>query len=140
MGLYLPLPLQEDGPRIMLIRTGHYNVDEYNLYEIMKTSVLGQDLQLLHDDNAVVSGFIQLLDFAEFSPAHFLQLNPTKMKRFSHYAEEALPMRLKASHFFNTGTGFGAAFGTIKPLLPAKVQQKVSVFYIRSISIEERVN
>lgn len=117
----------EDGPRIMLVRAGHYSVDQYNLIDLMSLGGFAHDIQLIEDDHAVVSGFIQVVDCAEFTPAHFMQMNPIKMKRYSHYTEEALPMRMKASHAINTGTAFEMAFATIKPVLPEKLQKRVCI-------------
>lgn len=125
VGVHLPQPLGDDGPRLLLIRTGHYDPDVINLYDIMKVNILFNDLMIVEDDNCVVSGFVQLLDFGEFSAKHLFHFQPAKMKRISHYIEEALPIRNKRSHFFNTSSTFESAFSIMKLILPAKVQERV---------------
>ncbi|XP_013105370.2 alpha-tocopherol transfer protein [Stomoxys calcitrans] len=127
IGAHLPLPLGEDGPRIVLMRPGHYDPDVISMYEIMKMDVLVNDWLMLEDDHCVVSGFVHIIDFANFSAKHMLQFQPARMKRIVYYSEEALPIRVKASHLFNTGSTFETIFGLMKPLLPDKVKERMIV-------------
>lgn len=121
------MPLGDDGPRIVLMRPGHYDPDVASMYEIMKVDVLFNDLLLLEDDHCVISGYVHIVDFTGFSAKHMLQFQPAKMKHIVYYTEEALPIRVKASHAFNTGSTFETMYGLIKPFLPSKVQERVSL-------------
>ncbi|XP_039956273.1 alpha-tocopherol transfer protein-like [Bactrocera tryoni] len=125
--LYLPLPLMEDGPCIMLIRPGKCNPHEFNLTDLLRVSFLLQDISLISNDNMIIGGFMQIGDFEDFSMTHLLQLSPALMKRFGFYVEEGMPMRIKNSHFFNTGVIFEKLFATIKLVLPAKMIERVQV-------------
>lgn len=124
--LYLPLPLLEDGPCIMLMRPGKYNPNEFNLSDLLRVSCLLQDINLISNDNMIIGGFMQIGDFEDFSMAHLLQLSPALMKRFGLYVEEGMPMRIKNSHYFNTGVIFEKMFATVKLVLPAKMVERVS--------------
>ncbi|XP_011180856.3 alpha-tocopherol transfer protein-like [Zeugodacus cucurbitae] len=125
--LYLPLPLMEDGPCIMLMRPGKYNPNEFNISDMLRVSYLLQDISLISNDNMIIGGFMQIGDFADFSMAHLLQFSPTLMKRFGLYVEEGMPMRIKNSHFFNTGVIFEKLFATVKLVLPAKMVERLHV-------------
>lgn len=123
----LPKPLGEDGPRILVIRTGAYPAEKFTITEIMRTSTALQEIVMREDDNVVISGYVQILDFSDVTAAHFFQLNPTFMRRFSAFTEEALPMRLRSVHFINTPVGFETVFNTIKSLMPVKFQNRLKV-------------
>lgn len=125
--LYLPLPLMEDGPCIMLMRPGKCNPHEFNLTDLLRVSFLLQDISLISNDNMIIAGFMQIGDFEDFSMAHLLQLSPSLIKRFGFYVEEGMPMRIKNSHFFNTGVIFEKMFATVKLVLPAKMVERVQV-------------
>ncbi|CAD7012615.1 unnamed protein product [Ceratitis capitata] len=125
--LYLPLPLLEDGPCIMLMRPGKYDPKAFNMTDLLRVSFLLQDIYLISNDNLIIGGFMQIGDFEGFSMAHLLQMSPSLMKRFSLYVEEGMPMRIKNSHFFNTGAIFEKLFATVKLLLPAKMVERFQV-------------
>lgn len=102
-GVGLPLPNLEnpDGPRYFLVRPGCYNPSEYSIQDIMKVSSMIADLTMIDDDNVVVAGQIGILDFSGVSMSHFLQFNPTFIKKMTMLQQDATPLRQKASHFVN---------------------------------------
>ncbi|XP_075167485.1 alpha-tocopherol transfer protein-like [Haematobia irritans] len=127
MGAYLPLPLGEDGPRIVLMRPGNFDPDIISIFDIIKLDVLVHDILMLEDDNCVVSGFIHMVDMAGFTTKQMMQLQPTRMKRIIYYMEGALPVRTRSSHMFNTGSTFETIFNMMKPMLPDKVKERMVV-------------
>ena len=84
------------------------------------------DITLLDDDVAVVGGLVFIMDFAQVSASHLFQASPSAMRKLSQYSEQAIPLRIKASHFIDTPTGFEPFFNLIKPILPEKIQNRVS--------------
>uniref|UniRef100_A0A1A9X126 CRAL_TRIO_N domain-containing protein n=1 Tax=Glossina brevipalpis TaxID=37001 RepID=A0A1A9X126_9MUSC len=56
--LLLPIPLHNNGPRILLMRGGIPPADTFSIEEVMAVSHVLQDIALLEDDYAVVSGLI----------------------------------------------------------------------------------
>lgn len=124
----LPKPLGgDDGPRIAIIRIGAYPAHKFTLSEIIRASTPLQEITMQEDDNQIVCGYVQIMDFAGFTASHFLQLNPLFMRRFSIFTEEALPMRLRSVHFINTPIGFETVFNTIKTFMPKKMQERVKI-------------
>ncbi|XP_017478935.1 PREDICTED: alpha-tocopherol transfer protein-like [Rhagoletis zephyria] len=125
--LYLPLPLMEDGPCLVLMRPGKYDPNKFNMTEILRARFILQDIFLISSDNLIVGGFMQIGDFEDFSMAHFFQISPSLMKRFSLYVEEGMPVSIKGSHFFNTGAVFEKMFAAIKLVMPAKMVERLQV-------------
>ncbi|XP_013105387.2 alpha-tocopherol transfer protein-like [Stomoxys calcitrans] len=125
--LYLPEPLTEAGPRIVLVRNGAYDPSKYSFAELAQMRTLIQDIVLMEDDVAVVAGIIFVLDFSEVGMSHLFQINPGVMRKVSQYTEKALPLRVKASHFIDTPLVFEPVFNWVKPLMPQKMQGRLYV-------------
>lgn len=102
-GVGLPLPNLEspDGPRYFLIRPGAYDPAKYTIEDIIKISTMLGDLMMYTDDNFIVAGQIGILDFTGVNISHFLQFNPTFIKKMTMLQQDAAPIRQKASHFVN---------------------------------------
>lgn len=124
--MYLPKPLTEFGPRVVLVRNGAYDPSEFSFSEVAQYRSLLQDITLMDDDVAVVGGLVFIMDFADVSTAHLFQASPGAMRKVSQYSEQAIPLRIRASHFIDTPTGFEPVFNLIKPMMPEKIQKRVS--------------
>ncbi|EDW19290.1 alpha-tocopherol transfer protein [Drosophila mojavensis] len=127
VGLRLPRPLHDDGPRIIYVRPGSYAADKYTFEEIMGVSHALSALSLQHDDYAVIYGCLLILDFSGYTAAHLLQFTPSIVKKMSVFAEEAMPIRDKGRHMINTNAVFERGFNLMHSLLPAKEQSRISV-------------
>ncbi|XP_075167489.1 retinol-binding protein pinta-like [Haematobia irritans] len=135
--LYLPEPLTECGPRLVLVRNGAYDPNKFSFSELAQMRTLIQDIVLMEDDTAIVGGIIFILDFSDVSVSHLFQVNPGVMRKVSKYTEEALPLRVKASHFIDTPSAFEPIFNWIKPLMPQKMQDRL---YVHGSKREELFN
>ncbi|XP_061393110.1 alpha-tocopherol transfer protein-like [Musca vetustissima] len=125
--LYLPEPLTESGPRLVLVRNGAYDPSQVSFAEVAQLRQLISDIVMMEDDYAVVSGIIFVMDFSQVGASHLFQVSPSVMRKVSQYSEQALPFRIKASHFIDTPSGFEPVFNLIKPLLPEKIQNRLYV-------------
>ncbi|XP_023295375.2 alpha-tocopherol transfer protein-like [Lucilia cuprina] len=125
--LYLPTPLTESGPRVVLVRNGAFDPSEFSFSEVAQYRQLMQDITLVEDDVAVVGGLVFIMDFADVSAAHLFQASPGAMRKVSQYSEQAIPLRIKASHFIDTPSGFEPVFNLIKPIMPEKIQKRMFV-------------
>lgn len=83
-------------------------------------------IQMLEDDNAVVSGCHEIVDMSKATMGHFLQMTPALMKKMSYFADEAIPIRQKGAHFINTPIGFEQIFNVFKNFLTDKIKERVS--------------
>ncbi|KAM7345449.1 alpha-tocopherol transfer protein-like [Cochliomyia hominivorax] len=125
VGLSLPTPLHNTGPRLIYVRAGHYPCEKYNFSDIMAVSNALQELCLREDDYCVINGYIQILDMSEYSAGHILQMTPAVVKKMNTFAEDALPLRQRAIHIINTPEGFCKVYNMFKPLLLLKQQKRI---------------
>lgn len=126
MWSYLPIPLNDNGPRIGIMRMGLYPAGKYTIEEVMMVACALQEILLLEDDYANVNGVIFIGDFEKATMAHMFQMTPSVSKKMTVFSEEAVPLRPKASHFINTPAGFEPVFNMIKPMMSEKQQKRVS--------------
>ncbi|XP_069965217.1 alpha-tocopherol transfer protein-like [Bactrocera oleae] len=127
VGLSLPIPLNETGPRIIFIRVGIYPIDKYKLKDILTVTYAQTELTMLSDDTAVVNGFVNLVDAAKANAAHLAQYTPTILKKSLCFAEKALPLRQSSVHFFNVPAGFEKPYNMIKPMLSSKQKDRIFI-------------
>lgn len=118
--------MSESGPRLVLVRNGAYDPSKVSFGELAQMRQLVSDIVMMEDDYAVVSGIIFVMDFSQVGASHLFQVSPSVMRKVSQYSEQALPLRVKASHFIDTPPGFEPVFNLIKPILPEKIQNRVS--------------
>lgn len=129
IGVNLPIPLNGTGPRIQYVRTGRYPTEKFTFTDIMSIANASQEICMREDDYMVICGCIQILDMTDFSTAHVLQMTPMVIKKMTTFAEDAVPIRLKAIHIINTPKGFDKVFNVLKPLMPVKQQERVGSSY-----------
>ncbi|CAD7012619.1 unnamed protein product [Ceratitis capitata] len=125
--LLLPKPVNEDGPRIILVRQGALPADKYTIEHFARASSYLQELLIRDDDYAMIRGIISIIDVENCTPAHVMQMTPSVMKKFSIHAEEAVPFRPKQQHFIHTPSGFETIFNVMRGLMTKKQQERISV-------------
>ncbi|XP_002135405.1 alpha-tocopherol transfer protein-like [Drosophila miranda] len=125
--VYLPTPLNGNGPRIAIWRMGLCPVEKYNILECMQVAQAMQEITILEDDYANVNGIVFIMDMKGATAAHMFQMTPSMAKKFTVFSEEALPLRPKAQHFINTITGFEQVFNIFKPMMSKKMQGRLFV-------------
>lgn len=86
------------------------------------------DIMMLEDDNATVSGYLEIMDMTNVTGSHLFQLQPDLLKRFSMFADEAMPTRQRGTHFINVPTAFETGFNTLKTFFPGKAKSRVCIF------------
>ncbi|XP_065367110.1 alpha-tocopherol transfer protein-like [Calliphora vicina] len=124
----LPTPLNETGPRLMLMRSGSYNPSEYDFVEIMRVYQAACEISLMEDDNLIVSGYTHIMDLTDWSKEHFFQMNFNVMKKLTVFSEEAVPIRPKGFIAINSPSIFEGFYNLVKPMMSEK-QVKRSVIY-----------
>lgn len=112
----------------MMNRSGLCPPDKYKIEELFLVASALQEITLLEDDYAMVHGIIGIFDVSHITMGHLTQMTPMLMKRLSVFSEEAVPLRIRASHFINVNSAFEQFFNVMKPLLSTKQQQRVINF------------
>ncbi|KAM7345709.1 alpha-tocopherol transfer protein-like [Cochliomyia hominivorax] len=124
----LPKPLNETGPRIMLMRSGAFNPSKYDFMEIMRVYQAACEITFLEDDYTIVSGYTHIMDLTDWTKEHFFQMNFSVMKKFTVFSEEAMPLRPKHFIAINAPSIFEGFYNLVKPMMSEK-QNKRSVIY-----------
>lgn len=128
LGVGLPLPVTETpgSPRIMLIRPGAFDANKYTIQEVMRVNTMVNDILMIEDDNMVVAGQIGIIDLANVSLAHLVQIQPAFMKKLAMLWQEATPIRQKGFHYINIPRGFEQVFNLFKSFMNEKMKSRVS--------------
>lgn len=124
----LPLPLTEtpDSPRIVLVRPGIFDPNIFTIQDAMRVTTMMLDYMLNEDDNFVIAGQIGILDLTGVTIQHFLQFNPTFIKKMTVLTQDAAPGRQKGLHWINTPRGFEQCFNLFTNFMNEKNRSRVS--------------
>lgn len=88
------------------------------------------DYMLNEDDNFVIAGQIGILDLSGVTMAHFLQFNPTFIKKMTVLTQDAAPGRQKGLHWINTPRGFEQVFNIFTGFMNEKNRSRVSETFL----------
>lgn len=122
--LHLPQPIAEDGPRVILIRFGKIDFHRFNLAEIFKIGIMMADLCLYDDDNAIVAGYVVVVDLDNVTPFHLFNFDPIFTKKLTIMANKALPSRMKGFHFIKMTPTSQKCFNMIKGVINEKLRNR----------------
>ncbi|XP_070139345.1 retinol-binding protein pinta isoform X2 [Drosophila kikkawai] len=124
MGILLRLPLAADdpGPCVTIVRAGSYDTGKYKFQDIIRVGSMFGEIMMFEDENATVSGYVEIMDMAGVTGSHLFALQPQLLSKFSTYADEAMPTRQKGIHFINVPPAFETGFNSLKSFFPAKIK------------------
>ncbi|GAB0096118.1 hypothetical protein DMENIID0001_115880 [Sergentomyia squamirostris] len=127
VGLPLPYTEKQGGPRIMLVRPAAYDPTLNTFAEVLKVGNMINDILLVEDDNVMVAGQIDVLDLANVTGNHFLQMNPGLVRKVTLLTQKAYPMRQIGTHCINTPPGFETLFNMFKGFVSEKQKSRIHV-------------
>ncbi|EDV50125.1 uncharacterized protein Dere_GG14765 [Drosophila erecta] len=129
LGVILRIPLEgeDTGPAVTIIRAGSYDTNKFKFQDIIRVGSMFGEIMMLEDDNACVSGYLEILDMSGVTGANLFALQPQLLSKFSAYADEAMPTRQKGIHFINVPKAFETGFKSLLGWFPAKIKERVSV-------------
>ncbi|XP_058065045.1 alpha-tocopherol transfer protein-like, partial [Anopheles bellator] len=141
LGSVIPLPntVTPDGPRIILVRPGVYDPSKFTIQEIFKYNTMMADIMMKEDDNLIVAGQMGILDLANTTMAHFLQFNPSFVKKMTMWSQEGSPLRQKGFHYVNTPSGFEMIYNMFKNFLNEKNRSRLHVHGSNLDSLYEHI-
>lgn len=123
----LPKTGGPDAPRVSLVRPGKYDPNKYNVLDVIAVSNIMMKISLVDDDNSTVVGFQSIIDLEGVTMAHFLQMTPLTMKKMVIMGQDAVPFRMKGTHYLNTPPGFETIFNAMKGMLNEKNKNRLFV-------------
>ncbi|XP_030387013.1 alpha-tocopherol transfer protein-like [Scaptodrosophila lebanonensis] len=127
--LRLPKPLKEAGPRIHVSRYGHYDSNKYSIAEVLQVSTMLGEIQIREDDNAMVMGFVEIIDMKGVGAGHLFQFDAVLVKKLAVLGDKAWPYRPKGFHFVNAPTSAEKFMSIAKSLMSEKIRKR---FHIHS--------
>lgn len=87
------------------------------------------EIMMMEDDNATVSGYFEIMDMTGIGAANLFALQPQLLRKFSAYADEAMPTRQKGIQFINVPAAFESGFNSLRSFFPEKIKSRVSHVY-----------
>ncbi|XP_055908952.1 alpha-tocopherol transfer protein-like [Eupeodes corollae] len=141
MGVMLRLPRLEgdEGPCINLVRTTIYDTDKYKFADVIRLGVMFGEIVMLEDDNAVINGYVEVMDMQDVGANHLFQLHPSLLRKLSVFADEASPMRQRGTHFINVPPPFEAGFRGIKSFFPEKATKRIHLHATGTETLHEHI-
>lgn len=124
--LRLPKPLSEAGPRIHISRYGLYDTNKFGLADVVKVGTMLGEIQFREDDNAMVMGFVEIIDLKGVGAGHIFQFDAVLIKKLAVLGDKAWPYRPKGFHFVNAPSGTEKLLSIAKGLMSEKIKQRVS--------------
>lgn len=124
-GLPLPATERPESPRIVLVRPGIYDPSLYTVQDALRVTTMMLDYLLNEDDNFVIAGQIGIIDLGGVTLQHFLQFNPTTIKKMTVLTQDAAPGRQKGLHWINTPRGFEQVFNIFTGFMNEKNRSRV---------------
>ncbi|XP_068144671.1 retinol-binding protein pinta [Drosophila tropicalis] len=127
--LRLPQPLQVDGPRIHISRYGQYDSSKHSIAEVTQVNTMLGEIQIREDDNAMISGFVEIIDMKGIGAGHIFQFDAVLVKKLAVLGDKAWPYRPKGFHFVNAPTAAEKFMSIAKSLMSEKIRKR---FHIHS--------
>ncbi|EDV96433.1 alpha-tocopherol transfer protein-like [Drosophila grimshawi] len=127
LGPIIFLPNLYNGARVGIFRMGVTPADKYKITDVMRVGLAMQELSILEDDDALISGVVFIMDMKGATASHLFQMTPGLAKKMTVFNEEAFPIRPKAQHFVNVIPGFETVFNMIKPMMSKKQQGRLFI-------------
>ncbi|XP_037951321.1 uncharacterized protein LOC119682052 [Teleopsis dalmanni] len=97
----LPNPIGPGGPRIHYTRMGNIDTSKYSVYDVFRYHTFRSEIEINTDDNWVISGVVEIIDFGKIPFAFLRQYDSGLFKKMSAFLEYGVPTNLKGTHIVN---------------------------------------
>lgn len=84
------LPLRKpdaQGRKVFLLRPGLTDPNKIKISDVMKVNVMIMDILLEEDDTYVIKGVVGILDLADVTLGHAMQMTPSVVKKMTACSE-----------------------------------------------------
>ncbi|XP_075167518.1 uncharacterized protein LOC142239610 [Haematobia irritans] len=122
----LPKPLNETGPRIMIMQI-NYTSQKHTLEKVYYASSPMFELSILNDPYAGIQGIVYLIDMRKSTLTHIMQATPNLCKKAVWYMEKSIPLRIRGIYFVCPPVFAAQFFKLILPMLSEKIRQRVHI-------------
>lgn len=130
LGLFVVLPTSNKpgGPRVLIIRMFVYKPGQFKISSLQTVFTMVTEILTRDDDNYAISGLQIFCDLTNVGWAHFLELEPSHIKKFFTMLQDALPGRFKGIHYYRPPTGFETFVNLVRTFLNEKNKERVCGF------------
>ncbi|TDG44545.1 hypothetical protein AWZ03_009017 [Drosophila navojoa] len=123
----LPKPFGPGGPRIQLTDYSNFESNGFKLIDLFRYQTTLLEHLVREDDNAVISGTIEIIDMSKMSLSLVAQMDISLIKKMGVFADKGTPIRLKGVHLVNCPKEAVTVLNLGKSLMPAKLQNRFHV-------------
>ncbi|XP_064107324.1 retinol-binding protein pinta-like isoform X5 [Macrobrachium nipponense] len=128
MGEVLPLPgYDPKGRKMILVRSGAHDPKEYEMDEVFKATCFINDIMFEEDEQAGITGIVNVLDMDGVTAAHMMQMSPALVKKVMTIWQEGYPMRPKGLNYINTPAAFDTVFNIFKSFMKEKMKKRIHI-------------
>ncbi|XP_067627425.1 alpha-tocopherol transfer protein isoform X2 [Eurosta solidaginis] len=97
----LPKPVGPGGPRIHFTRMGHIDTSLYTAKDIFRFITFRSEIEANTDDNWIISGVLEIIDFSKIPYALLRQFDANLFKKMAAFLEYGVPTNLVGTHIVN---------------------------------------
>ncbi|XP_050438045.1 alpha-tocopherol transfer protein [Adelges cooleyi] len=107
---------EQTGRRILIYRIGKWNINDFDITEILKASYATLELGVL-EPTAQILGGVVIFDLGGFTMQHAYQVSPKVVSKIFELIVSSIPIKTYAIHILNESWVFDTVFNLFKPLL-----------------------
>ncbi|XP_017866490.1 PREDICTED: alpha-tocopherol transfer protein-like [Drosophila arizonae] len=123
----LPKPFGPGGPRIQLTDYSNFESNGFKLIDLFRYQTTLLEQLVREDDNAVISGTIEIINMSKMSLSLVAQMDISLIKKMGVFADKGTPIRLKGVHLVNCPKEAITVLNLGRSLMPAKLQSRFHV-------------
>ncbi|XP_061393120.1 clavesin-2-like [Musca vetustissima] len=124
--LFLPIPLNDNGPRIIFYRC-NYAAQDFTLELVTQFVTALHELAMISDPYACVNGISYVLDLSKLTLQHAMLLTPMYLKKIVQFFENTLPMRVNSLTVINLSPAADHLQRIIFSCFPEKIRKRIFI-------------
>ncbi|CAH1117993.1 unnamed protein product [Phaedon cochleariae] len=124
MFLCAPPYTDQCGRRMLILKIGEWDTDEYSIVELFQLIIGIIEIALL-EPQIQIKGAVLIVDLSDLSLKLTLQMTPTVARHIICVAMTSFPIRLQSIHFINATWLFDMAWSILKSLVTTEVLDRV---------------
>ncbi|XP_029407035.2 alpha-tocopherol transfer protein-like [Bactrocera dorsalis] len=131
---FLPEPVCEGGPLVVLMRPSEFNMEQHSINDVLKVGSMIIDILMQENDRVFIAGYTFIIDLGNISKAVLMNFEPEFVRKLTILVNKAAPTRMKGFHFINVLPIFEKLFGMVKSVISAKLKDR---FYVHGTNFED---
>lgn len=116
----LPNPLGPGGPRIHFTRMAKIDTSIHTVIDIFRFHTMRSEIEINTDDNWIISGVLEIIDFSKIPFSLIRQFEPNLFKKMAAYLEYGIPTNLVGTHIVNASREAQLVLGLVRLCMKQK--------------------